>query len=428
MAVDAARNCLGRIDRHRITGLYLGSTTAPYADRLNVGLVAGALGVDESTPAFDLGGSLRAGTSAMLAGLDAAAARGGDVLCVASDRRDAGPATIQELTIGHAAAAVVVGPGAGLARLVGRSSLTVDFVGHFRASNRDVDYHWEERWVRDEGYGKLVPKLVQRLLEQTSVGPERIAHFCLPAPLRRVDEAAAASIGLPPTSIRNQLSAGCGDSGAAHPLLMLVSALEDAKPGELILVVGFGQGGDALLFEATDAIRDFQPSRPWLQPGASCSYPRYLALTDRLELDRGMRAEVDKGSALTAAYRHRDLVLALTGGRCEACGTHQIPRGEICVLCGSKGSLLPHSFAESKGKVASWSADSLTYTPDPPAFYGMVDFVEGGRLLMDFTDVSVGEVEVGTPMRMVFRIKDRDRVRGFARYFWKAAPLMDKEV
>jgi hypothetical protein len=31
-------------------------------------------------------------------------------------------------------------------------------------------------------------------------------------------------------------------------------------------------------------------------------------------------------------------------------------------------------------------------------------------------------VEVGTPMRMVFRAKDHDPVRGFTRYFWKAAP------
>jgi uncharacterized OB-fold protein len=207
---------------------------------------------------------------------------------------------------------------------------------------------------------------------------------------------------------------------------MLVSALAEAKPGDRILVVGFGQGGDALLFEATDAITSVQEG-DWLQPGAPCSYPRYLALTNRLELARGMRAEVDKGSALTAAYRHRDLVLGLTGGRCEACGTHQIPRGDICVACGTVGSLLAYSFAESTGRVLTWSADSLTHTPDPPAYYGMVDFAEGGRLLMDFTDIGPDGVDVGSPMRMVFRVKDHDTVRGFARYFWKAAPIDPQE-
>src|SRR5207249_3638323 len=105
--------------------------TAPYADRLNVGVVAGALGLDERVAAFDLGGSLRAGTSALLSALDAAAVHGRDVLCVAADRRGAPAATPQELVIGHAAAAVLVGRGPGVARLVGQSSLTVDFVDHF---------------------------------------------------------------------------------------------------------------------------------------------------------------------------------------------------------------------------------------------------------------------------------------------------------
>ena len=40
---------------------------------------------------------------------------------------------------------------------------------------------------------------------------------------------------------------------------MLARALENAKPGDKILVVGFGQGSDALLFEATERIANFKP-------------------------------------------------------------------------------------------------------------------------------------------------------------------------
>jgi uncharacterized OB-fold protein len=131
---------------------------------------------------------------------------------------------------------------------------------------------------------------------------------------------------------------------------------------------------------------------------------------------------MDKSSGLTAAWRHRDLLLTLTGGRCQTCGTYQIPRMKICVNPDCRGveTQAPHSFADSTGRIASWSADNLIYTPDPPAYYGMIDFEEGGRLMMDFADVQPDSIEVGTRMRMVFRVKDYDTVRGFNRYFWKA--------
>ncbi len=51
-----------------------------------------------------------------------------------------------------------------------------------------------------------------------------------------------------------------------------------------------------------------------------------------------------------------------------------------------------------------------------------IDFEGGGRILMDFTDLDSGEVEPGTAMEMVFRIKDTDERRHFTRYFWKATP------
>ena len=41
-------------------------------------------------------------------------------------------------------------------------------------------------------------------------------------------------------------------------------------------------------------------------------------------------------------------------------------------------------------------------------------------MLMEFTDIDSGEIEIGDPVRFVFRIKDDDRARGFRRYFWKA--------
>jgi hypothetical protein len=60
----------------------------------------------------------------------------------------------------------------------------------------------------------------------------------------------------------------------------------------------------------------------------------------------------------------------------------------------------------------SYTADALTYSPDPPHYYGMVQFEGGGRMMADFTDIDDGKVEVGMPMRMMFRSQgDRSGAR-----------------
>ena len=63
------------------------------------------------------------------------------------------------------------------------------------------------------------------------------------------------------------------------------------------------------------------------------------------------------------------------------------------------------------------------YSVNPPNYYGIVSFEEGGRIMMDFTDVGEGEIESGKDVKMVFRIKAIDEARGFTRYFWKAVPI-----
>jgi len=238
----------------------------------------------------------------------------------------------------------------------------------------------------------------------------------------------AAEAGIPDTAVRDTPHACMGESGTAHALVMLVDALQDAKPGQNILVVGWGQGCDALLFRTTGALAELPPRlgvKGSLARGKTeNNYNRYLAFNGLVTQEKGIRAESDGQTALTTLYRKRDMILGFVGGKCRICGTVQFPRTKACVSpnCGAFRSQDPHPFADIPAKIQSWTADNLIYSPDPPAHFGMVVFEEGGRLMADLTDVDVGGVEVGMPMRMVFRIKQVDERRGFTKYFWKAAP------
>jgi len=428
MSVEAARDCLAGVDRAALAAVVMASTTHPFDDRQNAGVVVNALNLRSSIRSQDAAGSLRAGTSALAAAFAGPPADGA-VLVVAADHRKTRAASGQEMAYGDGAAAVLIGRGTPIARLLGAHTETVDFVHQFRMADREHDYAWEERWIRDEGFMKVVPKAASAVLARAGVDAASVTHFCMPSTLSRVGGAVAKRIGIAEGAVRDTMAAVCGDTGAAHPLLMLAAALEEAKPGDRILVAAFGEGCDALLFEVTPAIASLAPRRgvkgSLARRREDTNYMRFLAFNGVVDVERGMRAEVDKGTPLTLLYRNRDMVQGLVGGKCRACGTVQFPKGRYCAepTCNALDSQDDHHFADSTAKVLSYTADVLTYSPDPPACYGMIQFDEGGRFLADFTDVDAADIDVGMRMRMTFRIKDVDAARGFVRYFWKATSV-----
>lgn len=434
MAVEAGRDCLPATDpvkdRAFVDAAYFASTTMPFSDRQNAGIVAAALNLADEITSIDVTSSQRAGTSAMIAALDAVkAGRANAPLVVAGEKRKARAASSQELAYGDAGAALSFGVDKVIAKFLGSHSVTVDFVDHFRGSDEEFDYGWEERWIRDEGYTKIVPAAIKRLLEKTGVAASDIAHLILPCPFAKLDATLAKQCGIDPAKLRDNLASNVGDTGAAHALLMLVHVLESAKPGEKILVAQFGQGCDVLLFEVTREIAEL-PKRNAVSGSLArrkeeTNYMKFLGFNGLVELEKGMRAEVDKRTALTVLYRKNDMLMGLIGGKCRVCGTAQFPRSRICVNpnCKSVDSQDPFGFSEQQGTILSWSADFLTYSMNPPNHYGMITFAEGGRFMADITDVEQGQIDSGTKVRMMFRVKDVDEKRGFKRYFWKAVPV-----
>ncbi len=427
MAVAAARDCLGPADdRRHVRSLMLASNTLPFAERLNAAVVAGALTLEEDVQAFDLGGTPRCALAALTQAMAAVGAMG-DTLVLAAESRCARPGSAQEFEYGDGAAAVLIGTENILAEYLGGATLSVDFVDHFRASGQSFDYHWEERWVRDEGISRLVPRAIQQALAQAQVSADAVDHLIFPSTFRQMGQSVAKACGIPVEAVIDNLQGTVGDTGAAHGLLLLAHVLEQAEPGQIIVLAQFGSGAQALVLRATEAIRRFQPARgvrQYLARGVEDHhYTRFLSFKGHLALERGMRGEQDKKTALSTAWRHRQALQGLVAGRCEVTGSVHFPPSRLSYDTPPlQDTQVPYKLADRSATVLSWSAEYLSWHPSPPHHYGQIDFEGGGRILMDFTDLEVGEVDTGTAMEMVFRIKDIDDLRDFKRYFWKATP------
>lgn len=423
MGVEAAADCLAGFDGFAPESLYFASTTFPFLDRQNSVLLTEALDLPRQVQAMDVSASQRAATSALLALLQGE--RGGMV--VASEHRRAKAGSRAEMLWGDAAAAIATGGGPVLAEFLGGESLATDFVDHYRGG--EFDYDWEERWVRDEGYLKIVPEAVDRLLGNCRVEAGDITHFILPADQARTPPAVAKRLGIDAGAIVDNQASTTGVAGTAQPLLLLAKTLESAKPGDLILLTGFGQGCDALLFRATDAVSGFKPARGvagTLAVGREeTNYSKFLAFNNLIERDIGKRGETDKQTYLSGYNRRRDLVTSFVGGKCRECGTVQIPREKYCVNpdCNALDSQDSYSFADKQGVVLTWTADRLTFDWSPPAYFGMVQFDGGGKLMMDFTEVREGGIDSGSRISVHFRVRQFDPQRGFRKYFWKARIL-----
>ncbi|MEA2101396.1 MAG: 3-oxoacyl-[acyl-carrier-protein] synthase III C-terminal domain-containing protein [Thermodesulfobacteriota bacterium] len=432
MAVEAAWDCMAGRDRKAIDGVYLASTTMPFADRLNAGILATALNTGEQGMMnADFASCLKASTTALISAFDAIKAGDMDnILVAASDQRRTKMATMYEMFLGDGAAAVLAGKEDVIAEFKGSYSVGCDFIDHYRGYDKAFNYGWEERWVRDEGYGKIIPEAINAFLERSAMKIQDFDKVIYPCYFAGTHRAIAKKLGIDPSKVPDNMHAVCGDTGTAHPMVMFLSALEQAKPGEKILVASFGQGCDVLYFETTEKIRDFRPatgiSGSLANRRGLDSYPKYAKFRDLIVADLGIRGEANPNTSLTVLWRNRKMILGFVGNKCKQCSTPQFPPLPVCVNpdCGAENDFEEYEFADKSGEVLMFTGDMLSASVDPPAIYGLIGFDEGGRALLDFADCALGDVKVGMKVRMSFRKKITDSVRGFTGYFWKAVPLV----
>ena len=433
LGVNAAMNCLGGLARDRVDGLFFATTSASYKLRGNAEIIATALDLRPDIRSNDFTSCTKAGTSAFLTACDTIESGSSQsVIVCTSDCRLAKPGSTQEQIYGDAAVALLLGKDDVIATLEGWYSLSYDFPDYWKSEEETFEHSWEERFSRDVGYTKFIPEAISGLLKKYNLTIKDFAKIIYTCPYTREHASIGKTLGAEANQIQDNMITTMGDSGTAYPLMMLIEALEDAKPGDRIMVVSYGGGSDALSFLVTDKIEEVKKKEAIKTSLALrkelSSYERYASFRDILPIEKGIRSEYTEGTPtqISRLWRQRRAILALVGSRCKVCGTPQYPPQRVCVKpgCGAIDQMEPYRFSDKKGYLFTYTADNLAFTINPPQLYGVVNFEGGGRFWFDLTDCNQDSLKVGMPLKMSFRGKYFDKHRGIHGYCWKSVPVL----
>jgi 3-hydroxy-3-methylglutaryl CoA synthase len=423
LAAEASFRCLARSGGARPDGLYFASTTPPDNERQSATVIAAAADLPREIRTADFAGSLRAGTSALLAALDAV--KGGpawSVLVAAADCRLAEPGHAAEALIGDGAAAFLVGEGEAIATVEAAYSIADEFPGTWRQSHNLFIQSDDEKFAAAHGYQRITLEAMRGLLERARISPKEVSRVVCPAPDLPSYTALAKASGIPLLFLQDPLLLSVGFTGAASPLLLLATCLEKAEPGQLIVALSYGSGADALLLSVTDAIEERRSAGRGGVIGRGrplASYQTYLTYRDLVRTRHGLW-QIEPFSSLTMMWRERKQNLALYGVRCTKCATIFFPARRICPKCEAKDSFEPHKL-NRRGRLVTFSKDRLYPGPEAPTVMAVIDLDGGGRLFTQMTDVDPETIRVG--MEVELTLRKFHESKGYSHYFWKGKPL-----
>ncbi|MBW2062104.1 MAG: hydroxymethylglutaryl-CoA synthase family protein [Deltaproteobacteria bacterium] len=427
MAVEASVNCLQDSGRQEIEGLFFATTSPVYREKLNAALVATALDLKREITTADFSHSLRAGTGALKAALDSVKSGSmKQVLVAAADCRNGYPRSDQEQAFGDGAAAILVSQDHVLATFEGSYSICNEMYDVWRNPDDTFVRTWEGRFILGEGYANHMVEAVSGILNKLGLKTKDITRAILPAPDARTHRRLIQRLGFDAkTQVQDPLLSNIGHTGAAHPLLMLVGALEESSPGDILLLANYADGVDAMVFKVTEEIekkRDERRLKEYLsQKLMLTSYARFLSYKGLVETAPGEPFRLFPSATVT--WRDRNSIMRCHGSRCLNCGTLSFPIQRICNNCHAKDSYEEIRISGLEGAVFTFTLDNLAGRSDDPVVVQTIADLgeEKVRFYSMMTDCIPSEAKIGMPVGLTFR-----RIyegSGMHNYFWKLRPL-----
>lgn len=292
MSIEAARNSLARagIDPQAIRAVWVGSESHPYAVKPTSTIVAEAIGATPGVQAADWEFACKAGTEAIVACIGlVGSGMGRYALAIGMDTAQGRPGDELEYTAAAGGAAYLIGPAReSLATFEGCYSYVTDTPDFWRRPHMHYPSHGY-RFTGEPAYFHHIVSAAESLLSALGRRPADYRYAVFHQPNTKFPQRVAERLGFQPEQIETGLLVPLiGNTYAGSSLIGLSAVLDEAQPGDRVLLVSFGSGAgsDAFSLLVTERIverRDRAPrTKDYIRRRQEIDYGTYVRYRRKL--------------------------------------------------------------------------------------------------------------------------------------------------
>ena len=287
-AAREALKCAG-INGSDIGALYVGSESHPYIIKPTGTIVAQAIGAVPNITVADLEFACKAGTAGMqicLSHVKCGFIKYG--MAIGADTAQGRPADALEYTAAAGGAAFVIGPEP-IAEIIHTCSYTTDTPDFWRREGEIYPSHGA-RFTGEPAYFKHIIGATKLLLEQTRMKVDDFDYAVFHMPNAKFPLTVAERLGIPEEKMKlGLIVTEIGNTYSGSSPLGLARILDNAKPGDKILMTSFGSGAgsDAFAIEVTDRISKIAkptPVQKFIDDKIYLSYSQYLKHRKKIKM------------------------------------------------------------------------------------------------------------------------------------------------
>lgn len=293
MSIEAARNALARaaIDPQLIRAVWVGSESHPYAVKPTSTIVAESIGASPNIQAADWEFACKAGTEAVQASIGmVGSGMVSYTLSIGMDTAQGRPGDALEYTAASGGAAFLLGPASeSCAIYQGSYSFVTDTPDFWRRPNENYPSHGD-RFTGEPAYFHHVTSAAQSIMDMMGTKPSDYTYAVFHQPNVKFPSRAAEMLGFSEEQYQTGLLAGeVGNVYSGSCMLGLTAILDEAKPGDRILMVSYGSGAgsdafDIRVTDRIDQVRNLAPyTRDYIKRRTEIDYATYCRYRGKLK-------------------------------------------------------------------------------------------------------------------------------------------------